>query len=208
MEYRMKQDYLKNNLYEDNAESEKYLVEDITQGAFHKWNDKWEIITRVCDWYGYHFRFYSDGRLVMQMLNANTSEDEFDWRGKDDCGHLEYQNIDEMLIDWLDELEQNEGSYKFDEEIAFIKTTFHRKGKINNMNFKDLKEKYVNKEFVIIGNTERTVLVTDIDDYYMTVKVIKNKYSRQNCVGNYFPYVNDVIKYPLTALPIMHAVAE
>ena len=110
MEYRMKQDYLKNNLYEDNAESEKYLVEDITQGAFHKWNDKLEIITRVCDWYGYHFRFYSDGRLVMQMLNANTSEDEFD-----------YQNIDEMLIDWLDELKQNEGSYKFDEEIAFIK---------------------------------------------------------------------------------------
>lgn len=49
---------------------------------------------------------------------------------------------------------------------------------------------------------------TDIDDYYMTVKVIKNKYSRQNCVGNYFPYVNDVIKYPLTALPIMYEVAE
>ena len=43
-------------------------------------------------------------------------------RGKDDCGHLEYQNIDEMLIDWLDELKQNEGSYKFDEEIAFIKS--------------------------------------------------------------------------------------
>ena len=42
MEYRMKQDYLKNNLYEDNAESEKYLVEDITQGAFHKWNDNWK----------------------------------------------------------------------------------------------------------------------------------------------------------------------
>ena len=122
MEYRMKQDYLKNNLYEDNAESEKYLVEDITQGAFHKWNDKLEIITRVCDWYGYHFRFYSDGRLVMQMLNANTHENEFEWRGKDDCGHLEYQNIDEMLIDWLDELKQNEGSYKFDEEIAFIKS--------------------------------------------------------------------------------------
>lgn len=76
------------------------------------------------------------------------------------------------------------------------------------MNIKDSKEKYVNKEFVIIGNTERTVLVTDIDDYYMTVKVIKNKYSRKNCVGNYFPYVNDVIKYPLTTLPIMYEVAE
>lgn len=96
-------------------------MEDITQGAFHKWNDKLGIITRVCDWYGYHFRFHSDGRLVMQMLNANTDENEFEWRGKDDCGHLEYQNIDEMLIDWLDELKQNEGSYKFDEEIAFIK---------------------------------------------------------------------------------------
>ena len=76
------------------------------------------------------------------------------------------------------------------------------------MNIKSLKDKYVNKEFVIIGNTERTVLVTDVDEFYMSVKVIKNRYSRINCVGDYFPYVNDVVRYPLTALPIMYEVEE
>ena len=76
------------------------------------------------------------------------------------------------------------------------------------MDIKGLKEKYVNREFVIIGNTERTVLVTDIDEFYMTVKVTKNRYSRQNCVGDYFPYVDDIVKYPLTSLPVMFEVAE
>lgn len=76
------------------------------------------------------------------------------------------------------------------------------------MDIQGLKEKYIGKEFVIIGNTERTVLVTDIDEFYMTVKVTKNRYSRGNCVGNYFPYVDDVVKYPLTALPIMFEVSE
>ena len=76
------------------------------------------------------------------------------------------------------------------------------------MDIQGLKEKYMNKEFVIITNTERTVLVTDIDEFYMTVQVIKNRYGRQNCVGNYFPYVDDVVKYPLTALPIMYEVSE
>lgn len=125
MEYRMKQEYLKNNLYEDNTENEKYLVEDITNNAFHKWNDKLEVLTRICDWYGYLFRFYPDGRLVLQMILANTREEETEWRGKDDCGHLEYKNIDDMLVDWLDELKQNEGSYKFEEEIDFIKSMSH-----------------------------------------------------------------------------------
>ena len=76
------------------------------------------------------------------------------------------------------------------------------------MDIKGLREKYVGKEFVIVTNTERTVLVTDVDEFYMTVKVTKNRYSRQNCVGNYFPYVDDVVKYPLTALPVMFEVAE
>ena len=76
------------------------------------------------------------------------------------------------------------------------------------MNINDLREKYMNKEFVIITNTERTVLVTDIDECYMTVKVTKNRYSRQNCVGNYFPYVDDIVKYPLTALPVMYEMSE
>lgn len=76
------------------------------------------------------------------------------------------------------------------------------------MNITELREKYLDKEFLIITNTERTVVVTDVDTFYMTVKVIKNRYSRQNCVGNYFPYVDDIVKYPLTALPVMYQVAE
>lgn len=76
------------------------------------------------------------------------------------------------------------------------------------MNINSLREKYMNKEFTIITNTERIVLVTDIDEFYMTVKVTKNRYNRQNCVGNYFPYVDDIVKYPLTALPVMYEVSE
>ncbi len=75
-------------------------------------------------------------------------------------------------------------------------------------NINGLREKYINKEFMIITNTERTVVVTDIDEFYMTVKVTKNRYSRQNCVGDYFPYVDDIVKYPLTALPVMYEVSE
>lgn len=67
---------------------------------------------------------------------------------------------------------------------------------------------YLNKEFVIITNTERTVLITDIDEFYMTVKVTKNRYGRQNCVGNYFPYEDDIVKYPLTSLPVMYEEPE
>ena len=67
------------------------------------------------------------------------------------------------------------------------------------MNINSLREKYMNKEFMIITNTERIVLVTDIDEFYMTVKVTKNRYSRQNCVGNYFPYVDDIVKYLSTS---------
>lgn len=77
-----------------------------------------------------------------------------------------------------------------------------------DMNINGLREKYINKEFMIITNTERTVVVTDIDEFYMTVKVTKNRYSRQNCVGDYFPYVDDIVKYPLTALPVMYEVSE
>ena len=76
------------------------------------------------------------------------------------------------------------------------------------MDIDKLREKYIDKAFIIITNTERMVLVTDIDEFYMTVKVTKNKYSRQNCIGNYFPYVNDIIKYPLTALPVMYKISE
>lgn len=86
-----------------------------------------KVLTRICDYYSYKFRLYPDGRLVLQMMNANTKDTDLEWRGKDDCGHLEYETIDHMLIDWLSELKKNEGSYKFDEEIVFIESMFKPK---------------------------------------------------------------------------------
>ena len=138
MDYRMRKEYLSNYCLKDNAEDEKILVEDFTKEVFHRWNDKLEILTRICDWYGYGFRFYPDGRLVLQMLRDNTKEKDFEWRGKDDCGHLEYQSLDDMLIDWLDELKQNEGSYKFDEEIIFIENMKENSKKSCMPDLKDL----------------------------------------------------------------------
>lgn len=124
MDHKMKRNYLKNNFWNDNADDEKYLTEYLTRNVFHKWNDKLEILTRICDYYSYMFRFYPDGRLVLQMINANTKDTDSEWRGKDDCGHLEYETLDYMLVDWLDELKKNEGSYKFEEEIKFIESMF------------------------------------------------------------------------------------
>lgn len=76
------------------------------------------------------------------------------------------------------------------------------------MNIENLRKKYVGKEFVTIGDTKRTVLITDIDELYMTVKVTKNRYDRMNCTGDYFPYEDDIVKYPLTSLPVMYDIAE
>lgn len=120
MIYTMKKECLKKHFLKEPSKYEKNLVEDLTSNVFHEWNDKLEILTRICDYYSYMFRFYLDGRLVLQMVNAKTKDDDSRWRGKDDCGHLEYFSIDAMLIDWLDELKKNEGSYKFEEEIKFI----------------------------------------------------------------------------------------
>ena len=121
MNYAMKKEYLQQHFLKELSKFEKYLVEDITSNVFHEWNDKLEVLTRICGYYSYTFRFYSDGRLVLQIMNVNTKDDDSTWRGKDDCGHLEYPSIDAMLIDWLDELKKNKGSYKFEEEIKFIK---------------------------------------------------------------------------------------
>lgn len=52
-----------------------------------------KVLTRICDYYSYKFRLYPDGRLVLQMMNANTKDTDLEWRGKDDCGHLEYETI-------------------------------------------------------------------------------------------------------------------
>ena len=122
MDYRMKREYLKSNCLDNNDTDEKYLVEKYTKGLFHKWNDKLEILTRICDYYSYLWRFYPDGRLVLQMMEENTKDEDTEWKGKDDYGHLEYETLDHMLTAWVDKLRKNEGLYKFDEEIAFIES--------------------------------------------------------------------------------------
>lgn len=63
-------------------------------------------------------------------LQKNKELSDFEWRGKDDCGHLEYRSLDSMLIDWLDELKLNEGSYDFTEEIELIETEIKSKERI------------------------------------------------------------------------------
>ena len=93
-------------------------VSELTEGVFQDWNDKLETMGSICDCYDYSWRFYPDGRLVLSDFLHGDSE----WRGENDCGHCEYQSLDEMLIDWLDELEKNESKEKFDEEIEFIKS--------------------------------------------------------------------------------------
>lgn len=163
MDYRMKREYLKNRHLNDNTEDEKVLVEDCTNNVFHRWNDQLEILTRICDWYCYMFRFYPDGRLVLQMMNANTKDTDSEWRGKDDCGHLEYHSLDDALIDWLDELKKNEGSYKFDEEIEYIE---NMKNKCDRSDEKEVVlDRVTNKntseccDFVICNNCGRLMLV-------------------------------------------------
>lgn len=49
MEYRMKQSYLSNYFLSDTAENERYLVDDITNHIFNAWNDKLEVMLRICD---------------------------------------------------------------------------------------------------------------------------------------------------------------
>ena len=83
MIYTMKKEHLKQHYFKEPSKYEKHLVEDLTSNLFHEWNDKLEILTRICDYYSYTFRFYSDGRLVLQMVNAKTKDDDSRWRGKD-----------------------------------------------------------------------------------------------------------------------------
>ena len=170
----MKRNYLKNNFWSDNADDERYLTEYLTRGIFHKWNKKLEILTRICDYYSYMFRFYPDGRLVLQMMNANTKDTDSEWRGKDDCGHLEYETIDHMLVDWLDELKKNEGSYKFDEEIKFIESLFKpKKAGIRRVSYEKLAE-------VIYDSFESDREVSGLKELERGMKYMCEKYTSEH----------------------------
>ena len=119
MKYKMLDEYLKNNLYTTTKENEEFLTKEITNNVFSKWNDKLETFTHICALYDYVFRFYEDGRIVME---DRILEDTYCmWRGKTDCGHLEYGSIDDMLLDWLDEIKNNKRWQSIlKDEIEFI----------------------------------------------------------------------------------------
>ena len=96
-------------------------VSELTEGVFSEWDDKLEIMGSICDFYDYMWRFYPDGRLVLaDTILYSKDVKNCEWKGKVDCGHLEYHSLDDMLSDWLDELKRNDSTKKFDEEISFI----------------------------------------------------------------------------------------
>lgn len=119
MRYIMLNEYLKNNLFEATEDNEVYLTKDLTNGVFSEWNEKLEAFTHICDLYDYVFHFYKDGRIVME--NRILEDLNCNWKGKSECGHLEYSSIDEMLCDWFNEIKNNEKVQSLlKEEIEFI----------------------------------------------------------------------------------------
>ena len=57
------------------------------------------------------------------------------------------------------------------------------------MNIETLKQKYLNKQFTIGSKSTPPAIITDIDELYMTVKVLQD---------------GKITRYPLTALPVLH----
>lgn len=92
-------------------------VAELTEGVFRKWTDELEIMGSICDFYDYSWRFYPDGRLVL----ADSINKDVNWRGRNECGHFEYQSLNEMLRDWLEKLTKDESKKQFDDEIYYIK---------------------------------------------------------------------------------------
>lgn len=119
MEYIMLNEYLRNNLYKQTKENEKYLTKVLTNNNFSEWNEKLETFTHICDLYDYVFHFYENGRIVMEDRILEDSNCK--WKGKSECGHLEYLSIDEMLVDWFDEIKNDEGAQTLlKDKIKFI----------------------------------------------------------------------------------------
>lgn len=115
----MRQSYLNNYCLSDNAENEKYIAEDITNSVLHTWNDKLEVMLRICDYYTFMYRFYKDGKVVLQMAFENTKDSETEWTGHSNDTHFEYESLDAMLADWSKRLKDSEDS-AFAKEINFI----------------------------------------------------------------------------------------
>lgn len=78
--------------------------EEITE-----WSDKKEVMARICDYFDYMWRFHPNGEFVMEdRLLTEYRTSDCDLVGRSSCGHLEYNNLDEMLLDWIDMLRVNQ----------------------------------------------------------------------------------------------------
>ena len=124
------------------------MTENLTNNVFSEWNEKLEVFTHICDLYDYGFHFYEDGRIAMEDRILEDSNCE--WKGKNECGHLEYQSIDNMLKDWLDEIKNHEKAQDiFKNEIEFIE----QEQKISRINSErktvneNIKKKYKGPDF-------------------------------------------------------------
>lgn len=91
-----------------------------------EWSDKEEVMARICNSFDYMWRFYPNGKFVMEdrLLTAIRRSD-CDILGKSSCGHLEYNSLDEMLLDWCDMLKTNKAHWE--EELAIIENISKQK---------------------------------------------------------------------------------
>ena len=82
-----------------------------------------EPLSSICKCYDYVWRIYPDGCVVMvdkDMYKRGCTS--LRWVGKSTCGHLEYKSVEQMLINWLPELEKNCGQNSMKREIEVIKS--------------------------------------------------------------------------------------
>lgn len=136
MTYYMKERYLKSHLIsEDDAND---FINEITNGVFNEWNDTLEVFTSICEDFDYVWRFYTDGRVVVEdkLLDSGAS-----WKNKNEKGHYEYKNVNEMLINHISKLINS--NYDYSKEIRFIESL---KEDVNIKNkVKEIISKYYHK---------------------------------------------------------------
>lgn len=95
-------------------------VSELTEGVFSEWDDKLEIMGSICDFYDYMWRFYPDGRLVLaDTILYSKDVKNCEWKGKVDCGHLEYHSLDDMLSDCAVDKERNRIRITVDDVFLF-----------------------------------------------------------------------------------------
>lgn len=92
--------------------------------------NKMDIVASICNNFDRNWQLYSDGRLVIEDKSIAVSSKP-EWKGINNEGHEEYENIDEMLISWLPFLKENDFLGYFEEEISFIEKLQHEKEENN-----------------------------------------------------------------------------